>query len=323
MPLVNRIGNLITGYDRSSDPDIQRSRRAYPGSGACNRRISHAKWHEIAANAFVDFIFLVDDGYRVLKGGNLNNKVYELGDTWQCIEKNDCMEGFVTLESNFRDKTSSQIVEVFRECFLSISESNALSFEACMLNSLLASDSTRKSKWDTIDSCLVANECLNIPQGSDISRILRPCIKANGVCGSYLNADERKSIEICMSECDGGYLCTVGCFQRVGILLSPYLDMTSSCLNTLLADPQNERDYEVFRSMCEQFALDDEQPSRFATTQTTFTIGFPKFVTCVTTSCGESYRDSPFYRALMCVAKCSSDDKVKCILECFLNQLDK
>jgi hypothetical protein len=62
LPHINLFADTLAGYNRTDADDSMRHALddIYPGAGHCRQNIPHAKWHELTANAFFDFVQVTD-----------------------------------------------------------------------------------------------------------------------------------------------------------------------------------------------------------------------------------------------------------------------
>ena len=72
MPIVDIIGNVLTGYKRYTyiyDEWQQISKDVYAGRSNCGgKKFSHPIWHEETANALVDLFYLANDFAKIVEG---------------------------------------------------------------------------------------------------------------------------------------------------------------------------------------------------------------------------------------------------------------
>jgi len=340
MPEISKLANKLTGYDRSSDLEFQYSLEVYPGGFDCNAHVPHAKWHQMAANMLVDLSFLANDAFRVLTGGTLLFRDFQ-ADFVECLAENECLAGFEI--SGVQDLSADPAVEPLWHCFeTTISSAWPLgAFGDCVLDAFTSTNTSSVSEdregtpsLDTIDGCLLARECLVFENGFVNVEQLQHCIK-NGQrseCGSYLTADQATQLDSCIPNCDGGALCTAGCFHLAGIEFSASFDIMSTCLNAFFVDPATEPEQAaIFQEACRQWAdnrdstlpVTDAGLSPPATIADVVTQGLPPLVTCATTQCQSSYWNSSFRRALSCAAECmTTDPTALCALGCLIDNIE-
>jgi hypothetical protein len=159
IPAVNKLGNLLTGFDRNNDPNFQKARHVYPGDWHCRINQPHSKWHEAAANGVVDVVLLADAGAKVIGGEQL--PLLFNHDLLQCYHTKD---GFSAFDW---PATASEVSDVFESCFSSLVDGwpqpDVGGFIGCMVSSTMRVGNTEAlddNAPQTLDSCLVKNDCI-------------------------------------------------------------------------------------------------------------------------------------------------------------------
>jgi hypothetical protein len=168
MPVVNHFLNSMTGFDRSSDPNVQKVVDTYPGDIECRIGLSpHAKWHEIAANGLVDLVINAEFVNAILVGKKVPTHVPDLRIA-QCYYKHECMSDFDW------DFLSPMVTIALEECigFLITDNNNNDNlgigrFATCIFTSLMTASQSAKetdtaddSPEHMLDMCLIENSCI-------------------------------------------------------------------------------------------------------------------------------------------------------------------
>jgi hypothetical protein len=193
MPGINVLANKLTGYDRYNDKWFQLAHGAYPGERACRKQVPHAKWHEMTANGLADLAFLLDDGARVIQAGGSVKTMSVPSKLLDCQMKNDCYSG--PDWSNLTPISS----RAFSSCLKKLGSEPQLGanidFVGCMINTLVqtgnSDDVAREegsfmSSTETIDKCLVENDCIGFNgMQLDIFKLNR-CIGIGSLVSQYL-----------------------------------------------------------------------------------------------------------------------------------------
>lgn len=156
MPEINRLANILTGFDRSKDFDVQQCRNVYPGEERCRREQPHSKWHEASANGVTDLLMTNNAAYKVLRGEQL-----PLGSDIglaHCFIENHCLVDAEVILSPL-SKAAETCIEFLTEAWpLPDTEG----FFNCATSSLLYEDDelARLETPKTLDTCLIQNECI-------------------------------------------------------------------------------------------------------------------------------------------------------------------
>lgn len=339
IPLFNAIGNALTGYDRSSDPDFQSSFQVYPGSAVCNSRNAHSKWHEMSANFFVDLLFLVDDAFLLLSGKKIGlDEVSENEELMQCMVENDCFQRCKVSSAIEWDLGIPNKLEMIGKCFASTSPSEVsqVSLGNCILSALFVPSvvtvdvQESPAKVEYLDTCLLVHGCLVFQESSFDIDLLQWCIQTENFshqearCGSFVNDTNASELIRCTIACRGNLLCLSGCLYKTGSLLSSSFEITSTCLNALLLVPETNADYAYFQAACQQWSENERfGPDEISPVQSTLmdslVQSLPWMTTCIMTKCNAPYRNSPIRQALSCAAACSLTDLplLACLNDCF------
>ena len=173
IPYVNAITDHMTGYIHPDN--VRKAKDIYPGDEVCRFLVAHAKWHEQSANGLVDLIFLTDDIHSVILGRNLSSDV-ELeaamlidgngnGDSsslWPAIEAmaraadNDgCLDDVAQDFGEIMDEAAPLLA-----CITQEDKGNKVQCAARVLFG---------DAHDTMDGCLLENDCLIAEESSSSS----------------------------------------------------------------------------------------------------------------------------------------------------------
>jgi hypothetical protein len=155
MPLINAVGNLLTGFDRSYDIAVQEATNVYPGDEECRTSVGHAKFHEQLANTVID-IGLLNSAVNSAINGKILAPDMDGLELALCYDKNQCTAGFnvdamtLILETNVND-----CMPLLHLDPNAVPMVDFASYASCMFSSLVWAEGIQ-----TLDSCLGENDCI-------------------------------------------------------------------------------------------------------------------------------------------------------------------
>lgn len=177
---VNSLADKLTGFDRSSDRNFKTSRNVYPGDFRCNIQEPHSKWHEVSANTIVDIMLTSDSIFKVIAGERLP-LLFNHG----LVHRYETHGSFAAFEWA---SIAPQASLVFDSCLIEAIDNwnkpNRIGgFLSCMASSIVTHAVSRLDAADgdsgsqeTIETCLVANDCVRF-QGFQIDLShLKQCV---------------------------------------------------------------------------------------------------------------------------------------------------
>lgn len=235
IPLVNALGDLLTGYVHPEY--VRKSIQVYAGNDDCKHLVAHAKWHEQSANALVDLIFLTDDMHRLVLGKPLN------------MAGNDDVAHAQARESFVHGAATRGCFDAFSqpENLADVAQELRAGPVACLKAGSEYYDESKGidtrirclSTWalgsadDTMDSCLVHNDCL--APGTGGSRLSFSSVQACAAtaCSHLIPAEtiRRLALAACIDACpistatEPEFLCAAQClaqhtpFSKIGTAL--------------------------------------------------------------------------------------------------------
>jgi hypothetical protein len=176
MPLINALGNLLTGFDHSHDPAVQEATDVYPGDQECRTSVGHAKFHEQLANTVIDIGLLNSAINGAINGKTLSPDMDGL-ELLICYEENQCTAGFnadaMTSVLGINANDCMPHLTFDPEAFPMV---DIASFASCMFSSLIRAEGVQ-----TLDSCLAENDCIQFTTQLMVQdEQLLNCILADG-----------------------------------------------------------------------------------------------------------------------------------------------
>lgn len=180
MPLVNRMGDFLTGYPHPSY--VTDCGAVYPGSTMCRARIAHAKWHEESANGLVDLIYLTDDVRSILLSSSNISVTANYQPTHDQLAK----------------PTEAGCFDVFNNAVLLTSWMCEEPSWKCALEAAFGREEA------SMDVCLFKNHCVG-PNGT----MIKSC--AHGVCAPYVQ--KSAYLDTCLTKCSDVY-CAILCARQ-------------------------------------------------------------------------------------------------------------
>lgn len=202
IPLINRLGDILTGYPHPDD--VRAAVGIYPGDGMCRHLVAHAKWHEQSANALVDLIYLTDDVHSLLLGGNLT-------------ETDPVSAALLAPECVAFDEAAG--VEFLGSAELACATSKTENPLVCLARLWLG------DAQDSMDGCLVQHDCMSATAAGGWSfASLAACLST--VCAMHVTAP--LSLTACLAT-SGGALDQAACLRR-HTTLSPVGGLLVDCL---------------------------------------------------------------------------------------------
>jgi hypothetical protein len=231
---INLIGDYLTGYWHPLY--VRSSIGVYAGNALCKSLVAHAKWHEQSANALVDLIFVADDMHNLVLNRPLNTSMVgrpshrssrppaQLPPCRISVFANLLISG-EPQETRGASKRAAFVRAAKRGCFapfldgrftamLQEVEGAVRCMEAGGLHYNEATNTdTRLSclaRWafgeprDTMDSCLLHNNCLALANPASPSlelsfdRVKECALKT---CAAHLSYGRRPGLGGCVASC--------------------------------------------------------------------------------------------------------------------------
>ena len=240
IPLINAFGDLLTGYVHPEY--VSKSIQVYSGNDECKHIVAHAKWHEQSANALVDLIFLTDDMHRLVLGQPLSTTDSgKLAGSRASAKGREAFAHAAATRGCFdafsRPENLAQVAQELRDGPVACLRPGSVHYDES------SGTDTRiecLSTWalgsidETMDSCLVHNDCLapGIDGGSLSFSGVQAC--ATSACSHLMptTMKQRAALAVCIDACsintaaEPEFLCAAQCLA----LHTPFSQMGTAIL---------------------------------------------------------------------------------------------